>query len=214
MDWEFAIPHLLSGFIPAAGALALYFIALHVIGKKQTISHIVASFVFCFYLIGVLTVTGVCLRATFSPNIVYIPFVDMIRGPMDTALNIFLFVPMGFFLPVLYEKYDKIGRVALVGFLISLSIEIAQMFGFGATDINDLITNTLGACLGYDIYKLLYRAIPNSWIKKIRVEGSQCYFELLFFWIGSLVLMLTIQLHIFDALFTAGMSGGEIQEWK
>ena len=29
-----------------------------------------------------------------------------------------------------------------------MSIEIIQMFGMGITDINDLITNTGGACFG------------------------------------------------------------------
>ena len=63
-----------------------------------------------------------------------------------TMLNIVLIIPLGFFLPLLYKKYDSLGKIALVGFLVSLSIEIAQMFGTGATDINDLITNTVGAC--------------------------------------------------------------------
>ena len=214
MDWGFITHHLLSGYIPVMAALVFYFVILHLVKRKQNMGHIIASFVFCFYLIGILTMTGVCIKGAFSPRIVYIPFVDMIRGPVDTALNILLFVPLGFFLPILYEKYDRISKVVLVGFLVSLSVEIAQMFGTGATDINDLITNTIGACLGFGLYKLVHRAIPKSWIKNIRVEGSQCYYELLFFWIGSLLIMLTIQIHIFHALFAARITGGEIQEWK
>lgn len=100
--------------------------------------------------------TGICLKGSFSPRIVYIPFVDMIKRPKDTVLNVILFVPMGIFLPALYGKYDKIGKIALTGFLISLSIIIVQMFGYGATDINDLITNTVGTCLGGCIYTLLH----------------------------------------------------------
>lgn len=214
MDWGFITHHLVSGYIPVIAALVVYFILMHVIGKKQTMAHMVVSFVFCFYLVGILTMTGVCIGGSFSPRIVDIPFLDMIRGPVDTALNILLFVPLGFFLPILYGKYDKVSRVALVGILISLSIEIAQMFGTGATDINDLITNTIGACLGFGIYRLLYKAIPKSCIKQIRVEGAQCYYELLLFWIGSLLIMLTIQIRIFHALFAAKATGGEIQEWN
>ena len=214
MDWGFVSHHLISGYIPVVVAIVVYFIILHVAGKKQTVVHIVMSFVFCFYLVGILTMTGVCIGGDFSPRIVYIPFIDMIRGPVDTILNVLLFVPLGFFLPLLYGKYDRISKVALVGFLVSLSIEIAQMFGTGATDINDLITNTIGACLGFGIYRLVYKAIPESWIKKIRVEGSQCYYELLLFWIGSLLIMLTVQIHIFHALFATKGIGGEIQEWK
>ena len=214
MDWFFVAPHLISGYIPVAAALVLYFLVLHMSGKRQKMGHTILSFVFCLYLTGVLTVTGICLKGSFSPRIVYIPFVDMVRGPIDTALNVLMFVPMGFLLPLLYEKYNSIGRIALVGLLISLSIEIAQLFGHGATDINDLITNTVDACLGFGIYKLLYRVIPKSWIKQIRVDGAQCYYELLFFWIGSLLIMLTIQIQIFHAFFSTGMTGGETQEWK
>ena len=67
--------------------------------------------------------------SAFDPRIVYIPFVDMIRGPVDTVLNVILFIPLGIFLPLLYKKYDKMGKVVLIGFLISVSIEIVQMFG-------------------------------------------------------------------------------------
>ncbi len=184
MDWEFITHHLLSGYVPVMAALVLYFAVLYAIGKKQTVGHVIASFVFCLYLVGILTMTGIYLKGSFSPRIVYIPFVDMIRGPKDTLLNVLLFIPMGFFLPVLYGKYNRICKIAFTGFLISLSIEIVQMFGYGATDINDLITNTVDACIGYCIFTVLFRVFPKTWVKQIRAEGSYCYFELLFFWIG------------------------------
>lgn len=214
MDLQFTTRHLLCGCIPMVIGLAVYFIILRALGKKQTAGHIIASFVFCFYLIGILTMTGVCLKGSFSPRFVFIPFVDMIRGPVDTALNILLFVPLGIFLPLLYEEFDTLGKIALTGFLISLSVELAQMFGSGATDINDLITNTAGACIGFGVYKLLYKAIPASWSRQIQVKGAQCYYELFIFWIGSLLMMLTVQVYIFHALFPARMAGGEMQEWK
>ncbi len=88
------------------------------------------------------------------------------------------------------------------------------MFGTGATDINDLITNTAGAYLGFIIYRLLYKAIPRPWIKHIQVDGAQCYYELLLFWSGALLIMLTVQLSIFHALFATRMTGSDIQEWK
>ena len=56
--------------------------------------------------------------SAFDPRIVYVPFVDMIRGPVDTMLNVILFIPLGILLPLLYKKYDKIGKIALIGFLI------------------------------------------------------------------------------------------------
>ena len=150
MDWEFILYHLISGCIPLAVALTLYHIILHVMekGSPWHTSSLRMSFAF----IG-----------TFSPNIVFIPFVDMIRGPKETILNVLLFIPLGIFLPLLYERFGRLRKVAVIGFLVSLSVEIAQIFGTGTSDINDLITNTFGTCLGYGIFSLLYRTIPKSY---------------------------------------------------
>lgn len=41
MDWQFITHHLTSGYTPVASALVLYFILLHVMGKRQTIGHII-----------------------------------------------------------------------------------------------------------------------------------------------------------------------------
>lgn len=92
----------------------------------------------------------------------------MIREPKDAILNIILFFPLGFFLPLLYQKYNSLSKVLLHEFLFSLSIEITQMFGFGTTDVNDLITNTVGACLGYGIYKLFNVFFLNHLSKNIK----------------------------------------------
>ena len=201
MDFGFVSHHLISGCIPMFAVLLLYFAVLQLAGKKQTAGHIIASLIFSVYLVGILTVTGICIRGSFSPTIVCIPFVDMIKGPTDTILNIILFMPMGIFLPILYKNYDGIGKIALAAFLISLSIEIVQMFGFGKTDINDLITNTAGACLSYGIYRGLCKGIPESVVKQIQIYGVQCSYELPFFWISSLLIMLTVQVRIFHAFF-------------
>ena len=195
------IPHLISGYIPMIPVLLLYFFILRMKGKKQTFAHVILTFVFCFYLFGILTMTGIWWFKSFSPRFVLVPFVDMVRGPIDTVLNVLLFMPLGFFLPILYKKFEKIRAVVFAGVLISLSVETVQMFGCGATDINDLITNTVGSCLGYCVYLLLYKIIPRTWVKAFQVKGIQCYYELLFCWILSLLIMTTIQLNIFDFLF-------------
>ena len=156
----------LSGYIFVIPGILLYFLYLRKSGKKQTPLHIVSVSIYCYYLIGVLTMTGIGKLKSFEPRIVLIPFLDMISGPVDTMLNVVLFVPLGFFLPLLWKKWEHIGSVALTGFLFSLSIEIVQMFGRGATDINDLITNTVGACLGYWIYKLLSKLISKEVCRK------------------------------------------------
>ena len=138
---------------------------------------------------------------TFSPRIVLVPFVDMISGPVDTILNVILFIPLGFFLPLLYKKYNRVNRVALTGVLLSISIEIVQMFGMGSTDINDLITNTVGTCLGYYIYKVVFKLVRKELRRKFQANKVYDYIEVLFFTLYSFVVMITIQPFIIHKLF-------------
>lgn len=201
MDWQLLAQHLASGYIPVVPALLLYFIALSKRGKQQTIAHILMSFVFCFYLVGILTMTGIWWLKSFSPRIVLVPFVDMIRGPVDTVLNVLLFIPLGFFLPMLYKWYDRIGRAALTGLLLSFSVEFVQMFGCGSTDINDLITNTAGACIGYYIFKLLSKYVRNEWRETFQAAKICDCCEVLSFYIYSLLTMVIIQPYIFHKLY-------------
>lgn len=72
--------------------------------------------------------------------------------------NIAMFIPGGIILPVLYKKLDRFWKVTAAGALISLCIELLQLpFRTRATDIDDLILNTLGAMIGYGIYALTRR---------------------------------------------------------
>ncbi len=202
MDWQFVLFHTMSGFVSVAPALLLYFFVLGKMGKKQTGARIMTSFVFGIYLVGICATTGLCSLPRFNPRIVLIPFVDMIRGPIDTALNVLLFMPLGLFLPLLYKRYDRMSGVALTGFFISLSVEIAQLFESGASDINDLITNTAGACLGYYICKRwLCGRVPKPVRKAIRAQGVRDVLEAAVFWAGTLLIMLTVQRFVFKNLF-------------
>lgn len=194
----------ISGYIFVVPGILLYFLCLKKSGKKQLPLHIATAFVFCYYLIGILTMTGIGKLKSFQPGIVLMPFLDMISGPIDTMLNIILFVPLGFFLPLLYKKYSHISSVALTGFLFSLSIEIVQMFGRGSTDINDLITNTAGACLGYFIYKLLSKLTRKELRRKFQSNKINDGVEVLFFIIYSFVIMVTIQPLVIHSLFKLG----------
>ena len=194
----------LSGYIFVVPGIVLYFWCLKKSEKKQTPIHIATVFVFCYYLIGILTMTGIGKLKSFSPEIVLIPFLDMISGPIDTVLNIVLFVPLGFFLPLLYKKYSRISNIALTGFLFSLSIEIVQMFGRGSTDINDLITNTVGASLGYFIYKWFVRIARKEVLAKFQNNKINDEIEVLLIIAYSFVIMVTIQPLVISNLFGLG----------
>lgn len=201
MDWSLIFQHTISGYIILIPIVLLYFGILYFRGKKQTCEHIIFTFIFCGYLIGVLSLTGIWWIESFSPRIVLVPFVNMVSAPITNLLNVLLFVPLGIFLPLLYKNYNNTYKVALTALFISLSIEFFQMFGCGTTDIDDLITNIVGACLGYVIYRLVFNVIPESWRKRTLNSGIHYYYELMFCWIVSLLSMATLQLKIFEMIF-------------
>lgn len=75
--------------------------------------------------------------------------------------NIIMFMPFGFFTPLLWNK-KNLKDSLLAGFLASLTVEICQLPQAGRTsDVDDLILNTLGAFLGYLLYKLMLKILPK-----------------------------------------------------
>lgn len=72
--------------------------------------------------------------------------------------NMVMFLPSGIILPVVYKKLNNFWKVVAAGAFISLCIEILQLpFASRASDIDDLILNTLGVAVGYGIYALIKR---------------------------------------------------------
>ena len=70
--------------------------------------------------------------------------------------NVAMFIPSGIVLPIIYKRLDSFIKVILAGGGISLCIEIIQLpFSVRASDIDDLILNTVGVMLGYGIYALI-----------------------------------------------------------
>ena len=102
------------------------------------------------YLSAVWIVCGLpdCRNALFLPRLNLVPFVRMWASPAEAVLNVLLFVPYGFALPLLWKKFRDGRRTAAAGFFLSLFIELAELFS-GITDTDDLILNTLGAWIGY-----------------------------------------------------------------
>lgn len=97
----------------------------------------------------------------FDPHFNWIPFAYMFSDFTNSFLNVLLFVPLGFFLPLYWKNFKKLHWTVLFGFCTSLLIEILQIFTFRATDVNDLITNTLGTLAGWCIARILFIFFPG-----------------------------------------------------
>lgn len=69
-----------------------------------------------------------------------------------------MFIPSGIVLPIVYRQLNEFWKVVAAGAFISLCIEILQLpFPSRASDIDDLILNTLGVIVGYGIYAAFKR---------------------------------------------------------
>lgn len=201
MDWRLIIQHAVSGYIIVAPCLSLYFIFLNNKGSKPICTHVLLSFLFCAYLVGLLAVTGIWWLGSFSPNMALVPVIHMIKAPLTNALNAILFFPLGFFLPIVYKNFNAMYKVILMAFVMSISVEFFQMFGCGTTDIDDLIMNTLGAGLGYCLYKFMIKMGLKTYFKKVNNNNATAYCEAMFCWGLSLLSMITVQTKIFYFLF-------------
>lgn len=72
----------------------------------------------------------------------------------NLAGNFVLFMPMGVFLPVIFNALKKFPKYLLTVTLIILSVEIFQIvFQVGTMDIDDLILNLAGSPCAYGVYK-------------------------------------------------------------
>lgn len=97
---------------------------------------------------------GAINHSIIKANINLIPFNTI---DITFFLNIIMLIPLGFLVPLIWKDYRKWNKTILLGAGFSLMIEISQLVTTRATDINDLIANTLGALIGYVIWKVFFR---------------------------------------------------------
>ena len=193
----------LSGYIFMLPVLIAYFLLLLLFRRKQKSLHIATCFVFGFYLFLVIAATGIGNTVAFSfpPEIILMPFRDILYAPRHFMLNVIAFVPFGFFLPLLYKRYRSIKIVAAIGFLFSLCIELVQMFGWGATEIDDLIANTLGVCFGYLSYCIIKKSLHKDFGAPFQTGNISDTIELILLSASTFLIMALVQPLIGNSVF-------------
>ena len=68
------------------------------------------------------------------------------------------FMPFGFFLPIVSRRSRRWYNTVLFGFSFSLAIEITQLvWKVGSFDVDDILLNTIGAALGFIVYRKVQR---------------------------------------------------------
>ena len=131
--------------------------------KKINVKREILLYIFFLFLLGLyaVAITGdFNIKNVRIDEINIIPFKIVKDNNISHNLNyflisflgnIFMFIPVGLLVSLIWNIKDK--NVILIGFLISLSIELTQLFLKRTTDIDDLILNTLGVIIGLLISK-------------------------------------------------------------
>lgn len=129
---------------------------------RYTARQYILVIAFIIYLFGVMHFVffpidiNIGIYANQTPWYKTLQWIPLLTADVPSfALNILLFMPLGFMLPLLKPWAHSIRTAAMAGLTLSLLIEMLQLLirvtlGNGrSTDINDLIANTAGSVLGY-----------------------------------------------------------------
>lgn len=146
--------------------------------KAYKVRHIIWVYIYMFYgylavqeAAGIGSIWDLITYGKLDNSINLIPFSS--EGAMTYILNIIMFMPLGFLLPLIWENFRNAKKVVLMGFLMSLTIEICQLFNIRTTDIDDLMMNTLGALVGYCCWKVFSLVFRNAGTKCVEIKKSE-----------------------------------------
>ena len=82
--------------------------------------------------------------------------------------NMVAFMPFGFFLPIISRRSRKWYNTVSSGLIFSLILETLQLiFKVGSFDVDDMLLNTVGAGLGF----LVYRTVQRTRVKMRRIHS-------------------------------------------
>lgn len=130
----------------------------YLIYNKQKIVLYKEILTFCFIIYILLLYYIVTFQDYNYGTNNFVPFREIFRYNVTSSLffknvigNILLFIPLGLFITY-YIKNKSFIITLILSLLISCSIEFAQSVIGRTVDIDDVILNTVGGCLGYFIY--------------------------------------------------------------
>lgn len=91
---------------------------------------------------------------------------------MNIVLNILLFVPFGFLLPLWNKKFNQFYITVPSGFMCTLMIEVLQyVLKLGVFEWDDILNNTIGTLLGYCALQIVTCIFKRKELKKALLCG-------------------------------------------
>ena len=146
--------------------------------KKHNLTRILFIVYFCILVWILLFKMSFSLNELYkSRSINIIPFSGsiVVNGKLyinEIINNILVFVPIGIYTCMLKQEWSIIKKIS-VAFFISLAVEVLQfILAIGATDITDLIGNTIGGVIGIVIFYLFDKVLKNKAISILNILAS------------------------------------------
>jgi glycopeptide antibiotics resistance protein len=169
--------------------MVMYLLITWLVNRKRDISKVkqVINFLFFMYILAVVAVTFFPLpidqryivdkiKTGLHQSNNFVPFKTISEvlynhyymiALKNIGGNILLFVPLGFFIPLIWGKVNW-NRAVLLGFASSISIELTQAiislllgFTYRSSDVDDIILNTVGFTFGYVCFNVLIKIVST-----------------------------------------------------
>ncbi|MCC3863153.1 VanZ family protein [Terrisporobacter petrolearius] len=137
------------------------------IKKEWNSVEILCEFLWLLMLLAILNITGIIgsiVEGNFSVHSFrsYIDLNILSDGlSLATILNIILFIPFGFFTIMVFKKF---ATGVFMGFFISISIEVLQLFTGRFVQLEDILMNTSGMVIGCLLAFLVFKLQDKGYI--------------------------------------------------
>lgn len=164
------------------GVFGYFVVYKKILGGKRRISkkQLIIGCLFTIYMIMVLGVTFLSRGSHFkgSVNLNFLSsykeawYSFSFRDWQYIILNIFMFVPFGFLLPLLNKRFQKLRYTFIATLLFTLLIESFQYIsGKGIYELDDIFNNTLGGIIGYGIIMVIISLVQPMNNKGLKIIG-------------------------------------------
>ena len=140
-------------------------------GEKLPVGRYLCSVLFVGYAAALMQIIAIrdwqdffdLTRTATETEIILVPLKTTIRDARRMGIlwecyhiagNIAFFVPLGLFFAYFFPKLRTWRRMPIAALGVSFFLELMQwVFQTGVSDVDDLILNTLGGCIGFALWR-------------------------------------------------------------
>ena len=173
---RWGIPALAGGIVVFLLLASAYLIYKKVFHGKKTITKMqaICTVLLCCWLLLVFGLTSLSRGGNYTGEF----NIDFFSGYISAwnnwsiielqliIFNILMFAPLGFLLPLLWKKAERLGVTLAVSLCLTVLIEVIQLLtGTGIFELDDLFHNTIGSLFGYFCIMAILTPIKEKTIR-------------------------------------------------